>query len=495
MAVGFSSYGIARSGLMVSERGLSVTGHNISNVDTTGYVRQQSIAESSPCITVYGKNNQAFQYGTGVDIQETRQLRNTFLDNIYRQENTLLGYYETRSNTINDVEAIINDPMGDGLQNVMNQFWDSWQELSKAPESLTTRALVRERGQALVYYFNQVGTQLDRLQNDLNSEIRVQVDKVNSITSGLAALNQQIASQEIAGDSANDYRDQRNILLDNLSKICDAQINEMQDGQVDITLGGYLLVTKGTSRNLYVESNSVNGDFYYPMLEGVNTQIDIKSGKLKGLMESRGEVSGIKSTSDPDSNIPTSKNIVSDLKIKLNAMLNKIATQVNTLQQSGKTLDKKDGVDFFKKVDSDYPLQMGNIALSDDLNSDNGLNNIVASKTTAVGDNTIAREIANLRDADLLLDSSGMVSIDEYYRAIVLDIGNQGSEATTAMNNQQTLVQSADDKRTAISGVSMDEEMSNMMKYKFAYDASARVLNIIDSMVERVVNSMGVVGR
>lgn len=494
MAVGFSSYGIARSGLMVSERGLNVTGHNISNVDTPGYVRQQSIAESSPCITVFGKNNY-FQYGTGADIQETRQLRNIFLDNIYRQENTSLGYHETRSKAINDVEAIINDPMSDGLQKVMNQFWDSWHELSKAPESLVTRALVRERGQALVYYFNQVGTQLDRLQNDLNSEILIQVDKVNSITRGIAALNQKIASQEIAGDSANDYRDQRNVLLDDLSRICDAQINEMQDGQVDITLDGYLLVSKGASKNLYVEPNNINGNFYYPMLEGIDVQINIKSGKLKGLLESRGEVSGIKSTSDPDSNIPKSKNIISDIKIKLNAMLNKIATQVNSLQQSGKTLDKKDGVDFFKKADSDYPLQMGNIALSDALTSEDGLNNIVASKSTAVGDNTIAREIANLRDVDLLQDSSGMISIDEYYRAMVLDIGNQGSEATIAMNNQQILVQSANEQRTAISGVSMDEEMSNMMKYKFAYDASARVLNIIDSMVEKVVNSMGIVGR
>lgn len=613
MAVGFSSYQIARSGLNVSERGLFVTGHNIANSDTTGYVRQQAIIETSPYQTVYGRNNQMFQYGLGADIQETRQLRNTFLDVIYRQENTALGYYETRSSTIEDIEAILNDPMGDGLQQVMNQFWDAWQELTKAPESLTVRALVRERGQAIAYYFNQVGTQLDRLQNDLNSEISVQVDEINKITRQIAALNRKIASEEIAGDSANDYRDQRNLLLDKLSYICDAQVNEMQDGQLDITLGGHILVTKGTSKDLYVKADSENGNFYYPMLEGTDIRINIKSGKLKGLLESRGEVSGLKGNtlngtpnekvnitiavdtslgvtdltnqisayvdglnksgvdynirfvdlndtskvyndtiytsdnindfltgftgdpalfngdenftdkaaqvtytisnaninSDPSedvkqvrmavngymSNIQTSTNIVSELKIKLNSMLNAMVREVNYLSSTGFTLDGQPGVNFFQAIDDDYPMEMGNLTICASLTGDNGLNNIVASASKAVGDNTIARQIANLRGADLLADSSGEVSIDEYYRSIILDIGNRGSEAITAKENQQILVLSADEQRTAISGVSMDEELSNMMKFKFAYDASSRVLNIIDSMIDKIVNSMGVVGR
>lgn len=704
MAVGFSSYQIARSGLTVNERGLYVTGHNMSNVDTAGYVRQQSVIETSQYQTAYGRNNKMLQYGLGADIQETRQIRHSFLDIIYRQENTALGYHETRSKAIEDIEAILSDPMEDGLQKVMNEFWDSWQELSKTPESLTTRALVRERGQALVYYFNHVGSQLDRLQNDLNSEIQVQVEDINEITSKIAVLNQKIASEEIVGDSANDYRDQRNLLLDQLSKICDADVTERQDGQVDITLGGYYLVNRDTSKNLYVEANSDNGGFYYPMLEGTKTIVNVKSGSLKGLLESRGEVSGIKgnynngtpkekidinfaidtsagsaylanlkstisnyvndlqksgldfnirfiamngtsSVYGPDavydadtiddflndtagldslfaestetdgnfsglidtleslagsdsfrqdaarvtyvfsdksvdgdssaqvtdptdymnrlnaigmktsvitsetyytqgqdatetgwngiaygtggnvfemgtdtdsfsslllsvnsdtrsavnaasSNIPASKNIVSELKRKLNAMLNAVAREVNYLSKTGYTLDGQAGGNFFKAIDDKYPIQMGNISLSDALLSDEGLNNIVASgMSDAVGDNTIARKIANMRDVELLEDNTGDVTIDEYYRAIILDIGNKGSEATTNADNQKTLTQSADDQRTAISGVSLDEEMTNMMKYKFAYDASARVLNIIDSMVEKVVNSLGVVGR
>lgn len=721
MAVGFSSYDIARSGLTVSERGLAVTGHNLSNVNTTGYIRQQLMVESGTYITEYGKDGRMFQYGLGADIQETRQIRYTFLDNIYRRENTSLGYWETRSKTFRDVEAILNDPLEDGLQEVMNQFWDSWQELSKAPESLTSRALVRQRGQALVYHFNHIGEQLDKLQNDLNSEIQVRVDEVNQITSQIAQLNKSISGQEINGDSANDFRDQRNLLVDRLSKLCDAETLEMQDGQLDVTLGGYYLVSKGVSRNLYVETNAKNGSYYYPMLEGTSIEVNIKGGILKGLMESRGIVPGIKGSAangnprekidvtfaidtslgtstgtdeyisklkasignyvndlkktgadfnirfvnmngtstvykdrvytagdideflnnpaDPSDttwlngffaesgdsdgslggligtleglqasggfrtdaakvayvftnesidgndgsavvdtaaavgyinrlnaigmkasvitgkeyftqgsgvteelvpeagwntiaagtggtvfempedaegfsgllvdvngdmrrtvnaamgNIPVSKNVVSDLRIKLNAMVNAMAKEINYLQKNGKTLDGQDGVDFFAAIDDVYPMQMGNLRLSDALLSDKGLNYITASATGAKGDNTVAREIANLRDQDIMTDTAGKVTIDEFYRSIILNMGNYGSEADQLTESQTTVVQAADAQRSAISAVSMDEEMSNMMKFKFAYDASARVLNIIDSMVESVISSMGRVGR
>lgn len=704
MAVGFSSYEIARSGLKVSERGLFVTGHNLSNIQTPGFTRQQAIIETNPYITEYGKNGKLFQYGLGADIQETRQIRHTFLDIVYRQENTIQGYWDTRSKAFHDVEAILNDPMGDGLQGVMNKFWDSWQELSKEPESLTARAMVRQRGQELVYYYNHIGNQLDKQQNDLNSEIQVRINEVNSITSQIAKLNTHIASQEINGDKANDYRDQRNLLLDRLSILCDAEVNEMQDGQMDVTLGGYYLVTRGQSKNLYVHANAEDGEFFYPKLEGTDIKINVKSGILKGLMEARGEVPGIKgstengtpnyraditlavdvsagndfttlnaslskyidqlkksgldynvriitmgATSDvynktydknnidsmltdlaaddvleagsasdgsfkglvdkltalnnapggfredaekytyvftnksidgdswvsagdaanyvnslnamnmkvnvitdsayyingkPDvssnpeagwsiiasgtggslaningnaagyesmfkgwndnlvqtvkdalGNIPPSLNIVSDIKTKLNAMLNRMVNELNALQMSGTTLDGKTGVAFFEVIDSNYPFEMGNLKLSDALLSDSGLNNITASKTGAKGDNTVAKQISNLRDVDILVNSTGNVSIDEYYRNLILELGNGGMEADRIATSQATVVNAVDAQRDAISGVSMDEEMSNMMKYKFAYDASSRVLNVMDSMMETIITSLGKVGR
>jgi len=690
MAVGFASYEIARSGLFVNERGLYVTGHNISNVNTPGYVRQQAMItdgsyQSNP--NEYGM----YQLGLGADIQQIRQIRHTFLDNTYRQENTTLGYWETRNKTFQDIQAILGEPMGSGLQGVMNQFWNSWQELSKEPDSLTARALVRQNGEAFVQKVNHVGTQLDKLQDDLNSEIQVRIDEVNQITEQIRKMNISILKTEVSGDGANDYRDQRNSLIDRLTKLVSADVVEMQDGQLDITLGGYFIVSKGESTKLYAGERSPGEIFNVPKIAGTNIEVSIKSGIIKGLMESRGEVAGVKGsigngtpntkadiafavdisntsasylanvkssianyvdelkragidynlrlitfgnnvisnnnygkdeislanaipalpTADAGNNfggaagviealegisnytstnryalvftgesiegnggtaitdaigyinrlnnlgvkasvvtdnayfnagnpgaevgwsavtsgtggilydintaagnytglmtsigsdvrydmnrevgvVPESNNIISDLRRRLNGLVNIMTREVNYLHSGGKTYDNKPGSDFFTAIDSQYPIEMGNIKLNDNLQD---LNRITASLSGANGDNTNALNIANLRNVPALADAAGDLSIDDYYQSIILIVGYNGSDAQRISENQSKLVQSADSSRQAIMGVSMDEEMTNMMKYKFAYDASARTLNVIDEMIDTIISKMGLVGR
>jgi flagellar hook-associated protein 1 FlgK len=292
MGVSFASYEIPRTGLYVNERGLNVTGHNISNVNTSGYVRQQAMIMNGPYQTTYNSDGGLNQLGLGADIQEIRQIRNAFLDNIYRQESTTLGYWETRKKTFEDKEAVIAEPMQSGLQDSLNSFWDAWQELSKEPDSLTVRALVRQRGEALADHINHLGTQLDKLQSDLNSELQVRIDEVNQISSQIAGLNVEIMKNEVSGDNANDYRDQRNSLIDRLTKLANVDVSEMQDGQVDITLGGYYLVQKSTSTELVAEEKNAGDIFCVPKIKGTDIQVPVSSGIIKGLLEARGEVSG-----------------------------------------------------------------------------------------------------------------------------------------------------------------------------------------------------------
>ena len=642
MGVNFASYEIARSGLLVSERGLYVTGHNIANANTAGYVRQQAMIKNAPYVSAPSRTG-FFQYGLGADIQEIRQIRHTFLDNIYRQENTTLGYWETRQKAFLDVEAILAEPIESGLQNVLNKFWDSWQELSKEPDSLTVRALVRQRGEALVQQINHMGAQLDRLQNDLNNEIMVRIDEVNEITRKIAELNVTILKSEVAGDSANDYRDQRNSLIDRLTKLIKVDVNEMQDGQVDITVGGYFIVQKGVSTDLYTAERNPGYNFYVVKLAGTNIEVPIRSGIIKGLMESRGEVSGavgsfengtpnthvdvvfyvdtstmshadaalrvseyenwllsrgldanvtivdavsaagfeaavtgtaglraearkyavlvtngaiadpddlnalqealaaqgletsvvtdtpaawsevfidsggkaysLTEFSDTDTDIyeafaqnmasdtnadigaiSYSTDIVSDIRRRLNALINVMLREINYLHGSGMTMKDPptQGADFFVAVNTARPLEMGNIMLNPNLSD---LSNIAASKTGYNGDNANALEIANLRNKSLISNNNGIISLDDYYQDIILHLGNNGSDATRIAESQAKLVESSDAYRTSITGVSMDEEMTNMMKFKFAYDAASRVLNIIDTMLETVVNRMGLAGR
>ncbi len=687
MGVSFASYEIARSGLYVSERALFVTGHNISNVNTPGYVRQQAIIKNGPVHRSY-HGNRSYYLGLGADMQQIRQIRHFFLDSVYRQENTSLGYWEARSKTLDEVQAILSEPMSSGLQNVLNQFWDSWQELSKEPDSLTVRALVRQRGEALAHHINHLGDQIDKLQSDINSEIKIRIDEVNSLSKEIAGLNIEILKAESHGDTANDYRDQRNTCADRLAKLIDCQINEASDGQIEITAGGYFIVNKAQNTRLAAEEARPGSGFYVTRIEGSQIEIPLKSGMIKGLLESRGEVAGIKGSfengtpaaradvvfaidisdgseaylsdisenihkyvdslkkygidynlklitygagvqssisfgrdeealydalpvtatggdasdfgqagglleeieetefrdnalrltyvftgkgvdgvtdtapleeyvqrlgsedvklsvitgeelfteglydgstgwgklsgasggnlynisSDPgevaaqmasDANtavnesicdISETSNILSDMRTRLNAMVNVMLRTVNYIHSSGTAIGNppRQGEDFFTAIDDKYPLEAGNIMINSNLTN---LNNIVVSDTGDSGDNNIALKIANSRHDKILSDPSGKLSVDEYYQALILRIGYLGYDSARIMQNQQNLVNAADHQRISVTGVSMDEEMTDMMKYKFAYNAASRALNTIDEMIRTVIEKTGIAGR
>ena len=667
---GFSSYDIARSGLFASERALYVTGHNIANVNTAGFSRQQAIiASATP------DNSGLFPKGLGATIEQVRQIRNTFLDNVYRSENELLGYQETRLKTLNDVESIIGEPMTEGLQSVLNQFWDGWQELSKSPESLTVRALVRQRADAFANQANHIGEQLSKLQDDLNSEIIVRVNEINNLANNIANLNIKILKSENGGDYANDLRDQRATYIDSLSKLVNISANERQDSMVDIDIAGHFLVSRGDAVEMYAGENTIGSLYVAPRWKETDQLVEVRSGVLKGLLEARGEavvgaatsvtngspntkaditlavdvsagdltniqnniqdfidrlknkgidyklniitfggttgagtpqeitdqaslISALASGVDvgvgfsnvvsslqndityrneanrylmvftdqnadtgatlmsqidsinqlgmttfvvandtdavaagfqPDAGwqsmadntggktydlstvnfdtlgldlntdvnqnittIPPSKDIISDMKRRLNALVNIIAREINSLHKTGKDIYGADGQEFFVQINSDLPLQMGNIKINPIFSV---LDKIAAAKTAAKGDNALAQDIVALRNSSLFGNDTEMQDGDDFYRSIILTLGNNGQEASRVVDGQKKLVESAQSQRTAISGVSMDEEMSNMIKFQYSYNAASKVISLMDECFENIINRLGTQGR
>jgi len=491
MAGSFGSLEIARSGILVNERSLYVTGHNISNVNTTGFVRQQAMIMDRQT-QILGNG---FQLGTGADIQEIRQIRNTFLDNIYRKENTSLGYWETINKTYGDIQAILNEPFGESLQGVMNQFWDAWQELSKDPSSLAVRALVRQRAESLVYQINYIGEQIDKLQKDLNNEVKICIENINTITDEIAKLNLEIIKAEVSGDSANDYRDRRNLLADTLSKLVDTNMYYTSDGQLAITIGGHFIVNGSTSTKLCAATDDDSGYFYVPKIEGTDIKVPVKSGILQGLINSRGASPDFDPVTPGYAPVEFSTNILQSLKNSLNAYTVTFINEGNNLHKMGKNMNpapNNQGTDFFVPINDGKPIGLGNIKLNSNLSD---LNYIVASEDGSSGNNNIALKIANLRNKPVLADASGVMSLDEYYQMVIMQVGNCGAYAENACNGQIKLVSAADQYRQSVSGVSMDEEMTNMMKYKYGYNASARTINVIDQMIETIISRMGLVGR
>ncbi len=675
-----SGFGLdtALSGLTANQRALEVTGHNVSNLNTAGYSRQSVVMASAQTRTLG-----SWRVEMGVDIHEIRQIRHLFNDNIYRSESNNLGYWEARSKAIADVEAILGEPMTAGIQSALNNFWDAWQELSKSPESLTTRALLKQRSESLVEHLNHVGTQLNKLQTDLNNEIKTRIDEVNDITESIAKLNVKIMSAEAAGNAPNDYYDERNSLVDRLSKLVKAETWVGQDGNMDILVGGYFLVSKGVQTKLYAAPNEDLSHFYTPKLVGADVAIDVGQGIIKGLLEARGEVDGSKGKFDNgtpnttaditiavdtanitpgyldnirnyvdkiasdlkarglnynlrlltfgsgtitntnfgqdaaalsaaipttpgtdagydigdiissvtsagtfiddanrylmvftgespngDGNMATDTqisswlqslkrngittsvitdsdyfvdgdagekgwgilteqtggklydiesadysqlmstistdisddvnmkissvsddlNIISTVKKQLNALINIMAREVNRLHSTGKTLKGEDGGLFFEPIDPDRPMELGNIRISAALKD---VNNIAASTIDANGDNTLALAIANLRNANLMTGNKKILSLDTYYQNLLLDVANKGYEADTMVTSYQKLVEQADNIRQTVMGVSLDEEMTNMIKFKYGYNANSKVIDAINQMLETVINRLG----
>lgn len=518
MASSFSSYEIARSGMHVNHRGLFVTGHNISNVNTQGYVRQQLMIRDNISVNV-GK----FQVGIGASVEQTRQIRNQFLDNIYRDESQLLGYAEAQSKVIQDIQAIISEPFGSGLNQIMDQFFQSWHELSKEPESISTRAMVRQRAIVLVDSINHMAEQLDKIQEDLNTEIRLIIDDINDAASKISNLNMKIAGVEGTGDMANDLIDERNNLLDKLSKLVDIDIIEKNNGMVDITLGGVLLVNGTKTNQMVADYNGPQSNFLTAKWKKDNPEeqpvVQLKSGTLKGLIEARGDVLGFKGsiengslpkevddvdydsttdlyTFDPDAS-SAPKGLIPNLRRGLNILVNILARKVNQIHSQGVGLDGSTGNSFFTKKDESLAFEIGNIQINPDFNGDEGLNKIAAAQTGALpGDNLIAQQIVDLRRNNHLFRMKNLVlNIDDYYNSLITWVGSVGQESERIFQNQYLLVSQIQNKKEAISGVSMDEEMTNMIKYQHAYNASARLINVVDEMIDQIINRMGIAGR
>jgi flagellar hook-associated protein 1 FlgK len=492
--------------MYTSQRALDVTGHNVSNVDTVGYVRQQLIQSENRPATYTG-----YQIGTGVNIDEVRQIRSLFLDNSYRKENSTLNYWNTMQKTVEDIEGIMNEFSDNDLGNTIDEFFEGWEELAKDPESRACRESLVEYGNRLADTFNQISQQLDQIQENLNDQIIDMVDKINSVSEQVAQLNGLIRVNEVMGDNANDYRDQLKGLLETLSGYANIKVTEDSSGMFNVTIGGTTLVNGTTVNKMICKTNASNGAFATVLWEKTGSEVKLKDGELLGLIEARGDVNGDKGSSENGSPVESgydktdvdndadaynftgdSGNLIPELRTALNMLVSLMTRKINAIHSNGVGLDGSTGTDFFVKIDEDLPFQAGNIMINPDLDDPN---KIAVSATGASGDITIANEIISFKDMEYFQNYGLKMGIDDFYAFIVNWIGTGGDQAESAASNQSTLVQQIENKRTSLSAVSLDEEMTNMMKYQYAYNASVQVMNMIDGMLDKLINGTGVVGR
>lgn len=298
MANTFFGLNIGTSGLYAAKTGLNITAHNVANIETEGYSRQIiSQSASSPIST----NNRYGMLGSGVSVNEITQMRSQYYDEKYRSNNALYGMYESRSYFMNEVQSYLNEIELEGFTTTFDSMYDSLQELSKDPANLTIRTQVTNYAMSMCEYFNSLSTSLNQVQTECNYEVKNQVSRINSLATQVATLTKQINTVEIGGENANDLRDQRENLIDELSKIVNVTVTEREIGNCGMTeyivrLDGQLLVDNYEARQLEVIPRTekmsqcdVDGlyDVYWDNGERLNAESATLTGTLKALFEVR----------------------------------------------------------------------------------------------------------------------------------------------------------------------------------------------------------------
>lgn len=478
----FRGLSIGVSALYANQRALDVTGHNISNVNTQGYTRQM-ISNSASVYQNVGRsgNGSLMQLGFGVDVQEIRQYRDEFLDKKYRRENTMLGYWETRNTSIEELETIFNDTSEEGLQTVMDNFWNSWEQLSKPTGGLVARSLVKENAIAFVETVQTMDGLITSFRKSKNTEIVENIDRINEIAKRIAELNREILKIEANGAVANDYRDERNYLIDELSE--KAKIQVIEGSTTNVLLEGRMLVEGGRYEQIETIPDSENNGYVRLVWGSDGDRLEISGGSVMSLFESRDV-------------------LVKGFREKLNEFVKGLANEVNKIHETGYGLDGISGRPFFinKMDNSDTNIDLSTIAFNPELND---YDRIAAGEAADnFEDNRIALKITELRYSDFFSENGyetdeklRKYTFDEFYRNIITDLGNKGREADTAVEAGKLLVDQIDYRRQSLSAVSMDEEMSNLIRFEHSYNAAARIVNAMDEMLDVIVNRIGIVGR
>ncbi len=253
-------------------RGMETAAHNISNADVEGFSRQRVEPSTTNPFTnpAFNRPNTPGQIGTGVQIDAIVRLRDAFLDIQYREEKTVQGYWEQIQKVLSTVEVYVNEPAGAGLQVALDDYWSGLQELSKRPDDSAVRENLVEKTKNLAVYLDQLVRNYDEFRADLNRDIKLMVDEVNTLIDQIAALNVTIKQVQGVGGNPNDLMDKRDLLVDKLSKLIDIDVNPPcleGDGDFKIDLGGKLLVQGERTRHLVAVPVAGNTGFFDVQVE------------------------------------------------------------------------------------------------------------------------------------------------------------------------------------------------------------------------------------
>ncbi|MGE3910322.1 MAG: flagellar hook-associated protein FlgK [Chloroflexota bacterium] len=472
MTSAFFGLDMALRALQAQQTGIDVTSHNVANANTDGFSRQNVKIEATEPFAMPGLNRPttAGQLGTGSIAADIQRARDMFLDAQYRTESGGLKNAEARQDALEQVEVVLDEPQGVGLNALFNDYYRVWNELSNDPSDLPVRTTVVQQTLSLTQAFNRIAGQLSSIRTGLDGEVSTDVNEVNDITDQILQINNVIVQVELTGQTANDFRDRRDALVDRLSELVQVTVNENADGSMNVLMGAQVLVNGATSKtNLFTVPNAGNSNYVDITYGSGGPAATVGTAEIAGKLMAR------------DTNVPS-------YQTQLDTIAANMISAMNTLHATGFDLNGVAGIPFFTGTDA------STIAVNAAIVADPKL--IAASDTSgATGNNEVVLDILKLRTSMNPPLAAGTPTSEAAYNSLVAGLGIDNRTARNQVDTQDALVGLLDRRRQSLSGVSLDEEATNLLRYQRAYEAAARVMTSYDEMLDKLINGTGVVGR
>ena len=610
MANTFFGLTIGTTGLYGANLGINTTAHNITNAETEGYSRQVLKTRAD---TALKANSTYGMIGTGLSVYSIKQIRDNYYDEKFRSNKSLSGFYDAQDYYMKSIEGYFNEIQLEGFNSNFNYFCDALQELSKDPSSLAVRTQANNYAQNLCDYINSLNTSLEQLQDSTNFEIKTMTDQINSYAAQIAGLTKQINTLEVTGSVANDLRDQRNLLIDELSGIVDITVSEKVLGidevgatEYIVRIGDAVLVDTYDWNSLHVvpraekiNQSDVDGLYEIEWISGQRFDGLHSGGRMQALYEVRDGNSGqyffgsatgaagTKTITVTDSSInsvdklhiPESGTIVigdkeyiytgftvtdedgdgsyeyefslekelvadydnSEVRIgqhisykgiayymaQLDEFTRTFSREFNDIHTSGKDMDGNDGLDYFNSMQKatgknyvfynteeadDYDgiiisSKTGDYAVDDeeenygsyyfmtakgfsvtkDVYSDPHKLVTATDITDGIEKSDLVEKYVELRDKNMFLQGTPQ----GFLQSLVAELGVDAHKSENFSKNQSDIVDAIVNQRLSVSGVDMDEEAMNLVRYQNSYNLAAKVISTMNEIYDKLINYMG----
>jgi flagellar hook-associated protein 1 FlgK len=443
---------IGKRSLTGQRVGIDVTSHNIANASTPGYSRQRlTLQTTEPIKETYGL------LGTGVTMVSIDRLREGFIDQQVRNANTYLGEASQQARILGQIEAATNEPSESGLGAMMTRLFNAFQDLSLHPEESASRNNVVQSASMMSDTFHRLTAGLVQLKGDLALDTEARVDQINRIVKEIYDVDQRILGLKASGVAANDALDIRDRKLDELSTLADVKVSVDDLGSVLISLGGMQL----ESRTGYIGlTTKTVGTTLTVVTEGTSIPVTVQSGELGGILE-------------------TLNVTIPGYESKLDTLASALITRINQVHAAGFGVGNPvpTGINFFTGSGA-KDIAVNNVIVAN-------IGAVASSSDGAPGNNDVAVALARVQN-ELLLNGNSS-TIGQFYNGFISDLGATVQTVANDAESQQLVLKQLENQRSSISGVSIDEEMVELIKFQRGFDAAAKVINTVNEMYLTII--------